>query len=229
MSTSTMKPNLSYRIADGVTIADDTANDLIVQSQFGAIRLPGLSEGVRESIKQLAIQQCDEDYLCDRVLESDGYEKLPQLYYYLQQLTKSYFLYREVSLAGEPLATLIPISLSFRFFEVNIAKDGVYQLSRFAYIRRDGENGLFLESPLAHARVLIHDACGATLIHHLAVPISFSSLLASVPKASEKEIASFLSLLIAGGFIGETSSYGQLTEDYNQTLMQWDFHDLLFH
>ena len=228
MSTSTMKPNLSYRIADGVTIADDTANDLIVQSQFGAMRLPELSEGVRESIKQLAIKQCDEDYLCDRVLKSDGCEKLPQLYYYLQQLTKSYFLYREVSLAGEPLATLIPISLSFHFSEVNITHDGIYQLSRFAYIRRHDENRLLLESPLAHAQVLIHNACGAAFIHHLTSPTSFSSL-ASAPNAAEKEITSFLSLLIAGGFVGETSSSGQLNEDCNQTLMQWDFHDLLFH
>lgn len=224
-----MKPNMSYRMADGVTITEDESNDLVVQSQFGAMRLAGLSQGVREAIKQLAISHCDEESLSDRVLESDGYEPLPQLYYYLQQLTKSYFLNREVTLGRDPLATLIPISLSFQYYEVCINTEGVYQLSRFAYLRRDSDNLIVLESPLAHSRVLIHKSQGAALIYELASQKTFSSLLNSVPGACAQQISSFLSLLIVGGFVEETLSNGQLTEDQSQTLIQWDFHDLLFH
>ena len=224
-----MKSNVSYRIADGVTISEDETNALVFQSQFGAMRLPELSQGVRESIKRLATHHYDEESLSDRVLESDGCDKLPQLYYYLQQLTKSYFINREATLGGEPLATLIPISLSFHYSEANIVKEGVYQLSRFAYLRRDTGNLVVLESPLSHARILIHNAQGTALIHELASQKTFSSLLDSLPEACENEISSFLSLLITGGFIAEISSNGQLAEEQNYTLIQWDFHDLLFH
>lgn len=217
-------------MADGVTITEDESNDLVVQSQIGSMRLSGLSQGVREAIKQLAISHCDEESLSDRVLESDGYEPLPQLYYYLQQLTKSYFLNREVTLGKDLLATLVPISLLFQYYEVNIdTEEGMYQLSRFAYLRRDSEDLLVLESPLAHSRMLIHKAQGAALIYELTSKKSFSSLLNLLPGVCDKEISSFLSLLIAGGFVEQTSRDGHLREDQNHTLIQWDFHDLLFH
>jgi SagB-type dehydrogenase family enzyme len=121
-----------------------------------------------------------------------------------------------------PLARRVPLSPFGKFLLQTIERDSSYVLSRFAYCRRDGDN-LVVESPLAYGQIVLPDWKGAALIAELAKPQTIRELGDKIPGISEEVIELFLSLLLSSKMLGLVG------EDESETLMQWEFHDLLFH
>jgi SagB-type dehydrogenase family enzyme len=103
-----------------------------------------------------------------------------------------------------------------------------YVLSRFAYLRREGGRAV-LESPLAHARIILDDCSAATLIGALAASATVEELATQVVGVSASAVPGVLTLLLRAGMLAEAGAEGTCSEDDDPALRTWAFHDLLFH
>jgi oxazoline/thiazoline dehydrogenase len=107
---------------------------------------------------------------------------------------------------------------------VPLQLDQRYQLSRFAYSRRDGEGSTYLESPLAHARLRLERPLVGSVLWWLGKAVTLRELLALLPGEDKEELTGLLAVLVLGKFVFLEGSVegGEAGE-------QWEFHDLLFH
>ncbi|GJD21321.1 hypothetical protein RIVM261_062770 [Rivularia sp. IAM M-261] len=122
-----------------------------------------------------------------------------------------------------PIAKAIPMT---EHYEFNIStidwQQESFTLSRFAYLHCfAGE--LLLESPQSKAKIIVHDWQGAALIAKLSKPHTLAQLIletSHIPEITQETIQQFIILL---------SITNMLAVSENFHLMQWEFHDLLFH
>jgi SagB-type dehydrogenase family enzyme len=129
---------------------------------------------------------------------------------------------------GERLATLEPTARTFVLPPAGAVAERSYILSRFAWVQRRGD-GLALESPLAPARIVLHDPRAAALVHALARPGTAEELGARVAGLPVEAVTQLLGLLIHSGVACAVGDDGATAEDTNPALRSWQFHDLLFH
>jgi SagB-type dehydrogenase family enzyme len=199
----------TLRIAwhEGITVVRD-GEDLALESHLGSVRLRRVPNGVAEALTWLAQGAFTVDELSDHVLTTDGPEQLHRLYFHVNELAARGLLRHSVHADGAPLATLEAVSRYHRFEQLDVAGDFV--LSRFALLRRDGAQ-LVIESPLGHARVLLHDDRGAAFV-------------AKTMRAADDTAAGMLLLLRNARAVVRAGE-----EESNPVLAQWNFHDLYFH
>jgi SagB-type dehydrogenase family enzyme len=113
------------------------------------------------------------------------------------------------------LAMLVP-----GIFRLQTQEFSSATLSRFAYLRKE-EAEMFLETPLSHARLVIQDSRFLKLLFALQKGCSLEKLSQEIPDLSQNTLKSCLCLLELGSFL--------TTADVDPALMNWEFHDLLFH
>jgi SagB-type dehydrogenase family enzyme len=147
------------------------------------------------------------------------------IYYVLQQLAKHGLL--SFSLLDTEFNTIIilePMSTNLEFFD-NYSQiiNNELVLSRFSYIRKKNKM-LILESPLGNCIIYLSDPRSVMFINLLTTPSSFNFLLKSTSFFKSEQLLAFLNLLIIAKAITNVE-----LEDSSEDLMQWDFHDLLFH
>ena len=136
----------------------------------------------------------------------------PLLFHYLDQLRQAGLLVADLWSENRLVAT--PLSRSKDFDPVvQAAQRGPWQLSRFAYLRRDG-NDLILECPEAPCAVVVKSPELVAWIHKAAEP---SSAAAGTPESLIMSLLQQLAFLIDPG---QEESWGQQTRE---------FHDRLFH
>jgi len=218
-----------------ISVIEQEGDRVVVQSprvrgnipQY-TLNLEQISSGLLAAIRTLAADGATEEELSDLVLQTDGVSELPKFYYYLQKFINLGTICHTVLCEGFPLATRVPISPSDQFQFTEAAIDQKYSLSRFAYCRKDQEQ-LVLESPLSHAEIILADWKGAALIAELAKPQTCGELCNKIPGISEETIQLFCSLLLSTEMLSEVKEDGKVQEDKNETLVSWEFHDLLFH
>jgi hypothetical protein len=109
-----------------------------------------------------------------------------------------------------------------------VAAGRAYVLSRFAYIHCAG-GAVMLESPLAPARIVLHDWRAAAVVHLLAEPRRVEDLRAQMPHVAEDTARALLALLLAARMAAEATAGGSSAADEAVALRSWEFHDLLFH
>jgi len=126
------------------------------------------------------------------------------------------------------LATLEPSSPYFTYPARHVNPTQSYALSRFAFTRVE-EGRTFLESPLAHARVVVHDWRAAALLQVLALPTCAVDAAANIPELSTESAAAVMGLLLNADMLGEADDSGVPATDRSPSLQSWEFHDLLFH
>jgi SagB-type dehydrogenase family enzyme len=128
---------------------------------------------------------------------------------------------RIVSAGGKPIATLVgearPAS----------TQDGFYQLSRFAYVRRDGGD-FVLESPMTPARVVLHDPRALAALDALRRPRPIAESVKEIGGLEPKAANAFVALLREAGVLTKVGA-DEFPEDESASLRSWEFHDLLFH
>lgn len=218
-----------------ISVIEQSSDRIIVQSprikgnipQY-TLNIEQVSPGLLTAIRTLAADGATEEELSDLVLQTDGFSELPKFYYYLQQFINLGIICHTVVCEGFPLATRVPIHPSDKFQLKEAAIDQNYALSRFAYCRKDQEQ-LVLESPLSHAEIILADWKGAAIIAELAKPHNCQELCNKIPGISEETIQLFFSLLLSSAMLGEVKEDGKVQEEENETLVSWEFHDLLFH
>lgn len=218
-----------------ISVVEESSDRIIVQSPrirgnipHYTLNIEQVSPGLMAAIKTLAADGATEEELSDLVLQIDGVSELPKFYYYLQQFINIGAICHTVRCEGFPLATRVPINPSDKFQLREATIEQKYSLSRFAYCRKDQEQ-LVLESPLSHAEIILADWKGAALIAELAKPQTCKELANKIPGISEETIQLFFSLLLSTEMLGALKENGKLQEEENETLVSWEFHDLLFH
>jgi SagB-type dehydrogenase family enzyme len=192
------------------------------------LNLPGLSSGLREAIEILTTTGASASQLEDLIRKAEGEAEVKRLRIMLDGMDRAAMLCREAGPPGNPWATLLPTSASYRFALPKPVAHDYYRLSRFVCIRR-GAEGMLLESPMAHARVSVINWQAWAVIGMLAQPASAAELHAAIPGADPEHVQVLLLLLEAAEMAGRVDAGGLLPEDTRADLMPWEFHDLLFH
>ncbi len=88
---------------------------------------------------------------------------------------------------------------------------------------------MVLESPLAFARVVLHDDRAAALVHALARPATARELGGRVLGLKAAVAAQLLGLFVPAGMAAEAATTARPRKTTNPALQCWEFHDLLFH
>ena len=215
-------------LAEGVAVEPGDDGGLVLAGSHSRLVLRGLGPALGDAVRRLAAPGDDEARLAESVLTAEGPEALARWYYWLQAAARRGFLHVSVHSDKERLATLVPIAPPYVFAARAALPDRLYRLSRFAYLRRSGEV-MVLESPLACARVVVHDDRAAAFIQALARPSEARELGLRVPDLETVAAAQLLGLLVAAGMVTEVGDDGAVAEDEDPALRCWEFHDLLFH
>jgi oxazoline/thiazoline dehydrogenase len=156
--------SLVLSLRPGVSVTS-RADELEFQGEVARISFKRVAPAVCKAMEQFAHSGVREDEMTDAVIQAGGADQLPRMYYYLQRLTQIGVLLRSARYGETMLATLTPTSRWFAFDERQIEPECRYVLSRFAYMRQLG-NELVMESPLAHAKLTLHDWRAAALVQH---------------------------------------------------------------
>jgi oxazoline/thiazoline dehydrogenase len=135
---------------------------------------------------------------------------------------------QSVSMDGTRLATLVPLAAAFEPAPCDIAARSAYVLSRFAYMRVEG-GAIVIESPLAQARIVLHDWRATAIVHLLARAQRVEELRVQIPLVSDEATRAVIALLVAARMASHATEAGGCAEDAPIALRSWEFHDLLFH
>jgi oxazoline/thiazoline dehydrogenase len=225
-----MAESFLFSFKSSIFLSEESGNNFILKSPNFSFELKQVSPGLLAAIKILCTGGATEEYLSDLVLDTDGLLELPKFYYYLEQFMSFGWICHTVQADGLILATIVPLSTPYKLQFSEITSDQKYVLSRFAYCHKDDLN-MVLESPLFPGKIILGDWRGAALIAELATAQDCCSLT-KIPGVSEGLARCFLSLLFGAGFLDKISQIeagGNVQKEKNETLTQWEFHDLLFH
>ncbi len=191
--------------------------NIILQSPKRKLTLHRWNPGIQTALKSLAYSNHTLDQLRHLVIKNDGLEGLFKFNYYFQKFINLGWICHSVS----PLATAIPIAEDYLFNCVNVDwQQQSFSISRFAYFHQSKKQ-MVLESPLSKAKLILFDWRGAALISKLSEPQTCTSLISGIPNITEIIAQQFIQLLLATKMLS--------IEDKNPHLVQWEFHDLLFH
>jgi SagB-type dehydrogenase family enzyme len=216
---------LSWR--EGVSAAPAGDGAFVVQGPGGRVSVRRAAPALLEALARLEPPGAEEDRLAE-LARSGGGTTLARWYYYLEHLGRRGLLCHAAQAGGTRLATLVVMTPSFVARPAAVAAGRRYVLSRFAYLRREGAEAV-LESPLAHARVVLNDWRAAALVAALAAPATTAELAERVGALPADAVAGVLALLLRAGMLGEVDPAGTSAEDEDAALQTWAFHDLLFH
>jgi SagB-type dehydrogenase family enzyme len=133
--------------------------------------------------------------------------------------------------SGQPLISVVPLTLRSRFRPVPLAADIPVRLSAYAQLRTDGREGS-IESPLALHRVVLHRAESVRLIAPLISPVTPAEYPAADARA-HPVAAAVLEYLVAAGMVvvAESAARGTpaFAEDADPRLIGWSPVDMMFH
>ncbi|HET9529134.1 MAG TPA: SagB family peptide dehydrogenase [Blastocatellia bacterium] len=195
-----------------------------------AVKMPvgRLGPGMLAALKKLAAEGGSETELARLVMKAEGASALPRFYFYLLDFDNRRLLCRRVCSDRRPLATSVPVSSGYKFETGGIDPRRRYVISRFAFCRRAGEE-IVIESPLSHARTILHDGRAMALLGELSRPCLPSALNAKACGLSERAASLLLQLFSSAALLSEVDDDGESMEERDAALSQWEFHDLLFH
>jgi SagB-type dehydrogenase family enzyme len=217
-----------FFLTDGAQLDSESDDRIVVRTKTAKVILKRLTPGLRQAFQSLEAGAGEEQRLAGLIAETDGSASLSKFYYCLLQMSRRGLLDYSVVHEGCRLASLTPISHRFMFPPRGLAADRFFVLSRFAYMRAlAGE--MILESPLAHARIVLHEERAALLVHALARPCGVEELGARAGNLPTQAVKALLSLLFHTAFAGEADEKGTSLQDETPVLQYWEFHDLLFH
>jgi SagB-type dehydrogenase family enzyme len=216
---------LSWR--EGVTVSAVGDGSLVVQGPDGRVSLQRLAPVVLKAFRRIDPPGQEEDHLAELV-QDGGNGSLARWYYYLERLSRRGLLCHFAQANGTRLATLVAISSSFAARPTSLPADRRFMLSRFACLRREGGEAV-LESPLAHARVILNDCRTAAIVGALAMPATAEEIAARVGDIPVEGVHHVVTLLLRAGMIAEARVGENCADDEDAALQTWAFHDLLFH
>ncbi|HNY10756.1 MAG TPA: hypothetical protein PKK26_04100, partial [Candidatus Wallbacteria bacterium] len=217
------------KFRDAINISVVSGDEIIVQDEMFSLKIQNCSKAISCFLDAIKNSGGSEDCLSEIVLANGDNNDLMNFYYYLERFSKLCMISRTLCDKGLKMVTLEPISLGFKWnAERKLDENQKHVMSRFVFSRRDGAKHI-CESPLSLARLVIIDEKCADFLHFLSSPISLDGLCAKLPSLTKEFIEYFLETLFNSGFVVPVADDGTSVEDKSEALLQWDFHDLLFH
>lgn len=215
------------QLCPGLRLQPDGADLLIARADGQALRQRVPGSAVRTLLQALTEAGGCTDDLIALAQAAEPTAPAAPLYYLLDRLEQRGWLSYNLIQDGQPLATLEPMSGACRPVALDDAAPG-YRLSRFAWLRRTGEE-MLVECSLGQARLRLHDPRLAAALGPLAKPQTAATLAATLPGLTLATATGFLGLLASAQAIVPCDAAGTLPEDRDPVLRQWEYHDLLFH
>lgn len=215
-----MKDDISVRLAlaPNTEVIRCSDTELTFRSSGGELSLGQLQPGIFKALCLLQKEALTMEELSTSLPEGATVEQA-KLLAHLTLLTRSGFIWHTLYTGKVPLVSRYAISPYYR--QQAIKADANYRLSRFAYLHRQGED-LILESPRAHAQMVLHDWRAAAML--MASPED-----ENIIGLSDETCQAFLKFMAEIGLAVPVNENDVTEEEQDDVLRQWDFHDLLFH
>jgi SagB-type dehydrogenase family enzyme len=205
------------------------ATGLQLRRREGLIDLGSVPASLQEALALLSGPGATEEALAGRVAQAGTALEVAHLHVLLDRLARRGLLRYVIRGArGVVMATLEPLSARFELSPQPPTPQQPLRLSRFAHVRREGK-AMVLESPRAHARVVLGGAAALGLLAALAEPASTEAAVEPLPRRDRPPARALVRLLARSGFLLEVAPDGATEEERHPALARWEFHDLLFH
>jgi len=196
---------------------------LVAGIQFHSKRLTieNAGKGIRRALTLLKSGSAvPQDTLEGIVINQEGLESLATYFYCIRRLELIGALCYTVAAGSKYLATFSAFSPNFRPRHDIVRFNRSYRLSRFAYLRRDGDQ-MVLESPVSHSIALIQDPITFQFLLKLTrMPATMEDLQKEFHRVGKQTVETLMNLLLRHQF---------LEDPKESSLHHWEFHDLLFH
>ncbi|WP_282702197.1 SagB family peptide dehydrogenase [Streptomyces sp. CC219B] len=241
----------------------DPNSPVVLSGRWGETRLHRAGPPVREALRRMSLgpislanvvaEMAAGSIACPRspggrtAIVSGAQAEILMVLHRLQHM-----VVRSLTLEGadQPLLSVVPIAQSARYRPDAVDRRRPVRLSRFAFLRSEGE-GLVLESPVSLHRVVLHAPEAAWVVGMLGRALTVDEIAACVP-LSAAVVAEVVGHLLSTGMVlsadgtpsGEDdgtwpggSDEGRVSgdaapgfaEDQDPALLSWGAVDLLFH
>ena len=201
---------MAWRLRRGATFRRHADGALVLGVEPDtAVRLTVPSQRVLDALMRLSAGATD-GQLADTL--GDDVKTMALLFHHLGRLRRHGFLVADVRSGSRHLATLLPCSADFDVGDSRV-RGHRWQLSRFAYLRRDNGD-LVLECTEAQCAVHVHSRALTSLIHQAVTPKTYKH---------GTDTAAVMALLATLGFLVDPD------QDESAAQQTWEFHDRLFH
>ncbi|MBZ4420625.1 SagB family peptide dehydrogenase [Myxococcus sp. RHSTA-1-4] len=220
---ATLSPWLA--LSPGAAFVRARRGHLRVRSREGDFSLGPLPTATASALQLLQGRGAPEDEVLERA-STGGQEAEAHLHLLLRGLARRGLLRYAVHGRAGALATLEPLSELFELAPGPPPPEQPLRLSRFAYVRRDGE-ALVLESPRVRARVHLAPAA-LPLLAALAAPTPARDA-AGHARGNVRAARALVALLARARLLVPADAEGNTEEERHPALRLWEFHDLLFH
>lgn len=223
-----MNQSLLLSYPENIAVSSTDDGGVVLQTPERRVCLGKFHPATRGIVDRLLPPGASLDQLVESVNSTQLNHGVAHLLSYLQVLSSLGLLRIAANDGHRHLATLVPTRTSIGLIADQSSANHSYALSRFALMRRFG-NEVIVESPLSAARVVVHAPQVATMIAELTSAKSCRELAAAHAEFSEESVRQVVQLLRAAQIVVELDHRGLSTEDENVELQSWEFHDLLFH
>jgi oxazoline/thiazoline dehydrogenase len=193
----------------------------IVELHSRRLSVQKVNASVLQALDVLAIRKVSEDELCKILVQKNREKQLYNFYYILQQLTNIGAICYTIQGPLEELVTLIPLSPLRVKGHKTVPSTKRFMLSRFAYLRCRDKTFL-LHSPLTNWIAVLQSSDIFRLLIKLRVPYSLQELKKEFRYLGNRRLEVLWNFLILTKFL-------QTNRRESPSLLQWEFHDLVFH
>lgn len=228
MTTDSPADAIRTSFRSNVSLVELSDQQVRLDSPWGHATLGRVTPGLLRALHALSGDGGTEAELLRCIGRDDGSTAASTLFYWLSRLGALRYLKYQVVARQGVLATVEPMVPGFEQRETPIGAAVRVRLSRFAFVRRDGD-ALLLESPLGLVRTVLFKRLAVVVLAELARPCSAQDLSIRLRDISETEARALLTLLASAGIVGEVDDDDAISEDEDPVLSGWEFHDLLFH
>lgn len=224
---SDVDPREVLRLRADTTVEADARGEVTLRAPQGPLALGRIGPGLRAVVERLAGAGGTARELLELHRTAGKGEKPTEAIALVQRLARAGRLSRSLVHRGATLLVVHAPDASRGQWATAPEPEAMVQLSRFAAIRREGEV-LVLESPLATARMELHDRRVTALLHDLARPTP-AAVIIGRSKLPAELTSAVLGMLLMGGLVSRVPPGGLAPEDAEPGSGMWDPFELAAH
>jgi oxazoline/thiazoline dehydrogenase len=215
-------------LAPDTTLARAEPGTITVERSPYRMRLKLLDDGVVTALLRLAsgrVGSCELDRIATGILPAAD---LPRLDQEVRRLSGKSLIHYSCMLAGQEVMQAVPTSGLARFRFSAFSESARLRLSRFAYMRRIGDD-MVLESPTSYVRVTLRLPFLGELISAFSsarMLVEVNEIISGTDYATLRASTAFL---FGVGVLAVADRRGETDEDRSPWATQREFHDVVLH
>jgi len=212
-------PEVSLRI-DG--------DDLVIMSPAGrAMRIKSIDKPLYKALELLTERFISLDSIHEELGRQFDEINSERIYQTLNVLQRRGFLFIELR-DGELIGIIEPQGMGQQPNKLALGSNYSLQISRFSLMRRL-DDVLIVEAPNNSSHLRLCDSRYMSVLFFLTKLRTKEEIFFEFSNLAHESLQNFLESLYSIGILDTVGKTGVLCEDVNPELMQWEFHDLLFH